>query len=102
MAAGEYPFHRPRTLRRPVETHPYALVWAAPGQLHIQAHLEWLQADLKAFNRELHNCLQDHAAWQAQAALPELGRLNGGEIAALAGVAPLNRDSGPYRGQRRV
>ncbi len=36
------------------------------------------------------------------AELPELGRLSGGEIAALAGVAPLNRDSGHYRGQRRV
>ena len=35
------------------------------------------------------------------AELPELGRLNGREIAALVGVAPLNRNSGRYRGQRR-
>ena len=34
--------------------------------------------------------------------LPELGRLNRGEIAKLAGLAPLNRDSGRYRGQRKI
>ena len=33
-------------------------------------------------------------------ALPELGSLNRREIAALVGVAPLNRDSGAYRGRR--
>jgi len=34
--------------------------------------------------------------------LPELGRLSRGEIAALAGVAPFNCDSGTLRGQRRI
>jgi len=34
--------------------------------------------------------------------LPELGRLNRGEIAALAGVAPFNQDSGTLRGQRKI
>jgi transposase len=33
---------------------------------------------------------------------PELGRLNRQEIAALVGVAPLNRDSGQLRGQRVI
>jgi transposase len=32
--------------------------------------------------------------------LPELGRLNRRQIAALAGVAPINRDSGSFRGKR--
>ena len=32
--------------------------------------------------------------------LPELGRLNRRQIAALVGVAPINRDSGAYRGKR--
>jgi transposase len=36
------------------------------------------------------------------AELPELGRLNRQEIAALAGVAPFNHDSGQFRGQRRI
>ncbi|MXZ25011.1 MAG: IS110 family transposase [Caldilineaceae bacterium SB0665_bin_21] len=86
-------------------------------QPRMRAHLEWLQAELKALNQELHDRLQDHAAWQAQvellcsvpgvgpvvaavliAELPELGCLNGREMAALLGVAPLNRDSGQHRG----
>ena len=34
--------------------------------------------------------------------LPELGTLNRKQVAALVGVAPFNRDSGPYRGKRSV
>jgi len=34
--------------------------------------------------------------------MPELGTLNRRECAALAGVAPMNRDRGPYRGRRRI
>ena len=36
------------------------------------------------------------------AELPELGSLNRKQIAALVGVAPLNRDSGTLRGRRAV
>ena len=36
------------------------------------------------------------------AQLPELGELNRREIAALVGVAPFNRDSGPMRGKRAI
>ena len=34
--------------------------------------------------------------------LPELGELNQKEIASLAGLAPINRDSGRMRGKRRI
>jgi len=34
--------------------------------------------------------------------LPELGTLNRKEIAALVGVAPMNRESGNYKGKRRI
>jgi transposase len=34
--------------------------------------------------------------------VPKLGRLNGREIAALLGVAPLTRDSVTFRWTRRV
>jgi len=34
--------------------------------------------------------------------LPELGRLSGAQAAKLAGVAPLNNDSGKQRGQRHI
>jgi transposase len=36
------------------------------------------------------------------AGLPELGRLSGREMSALAGVAPFNRDSGHHRGKRTI
>ncbi len=36
------------------------------------------------------------------AKLPELGQLDRRRIAALVGVAPLNRDSGAWRGRRCV
>lgn len=36
------------------------------------------------------------------ALLPELGKLNRRQIASLVGVAPLNRDSGKFRGRRMI
>jgi transposase len=37
-----------------------------------------------------------------QAGMPELGTLSDGQAAALAGLAPSNRDSGPRQGVRRI
>ncbi len=34
--------------------------------------------------------------------LPELGQLNRKQIAALVGVAPMNRESGAYKGKRKI
>jgi transposase len=42
------------------------------------------------------------AANQLVSDLPELGKLSRQEVAALVGVAPLNRDSGTVRGRRHV
>ncbi len=36
------------------------------------------------------------------ASMPELGTLNRRQVAALAGVAPMNRDSGTWRGKRSI
>jgi len=41
-------------------------------------------------------------AYTLMSELPELGQLNRKEIAALGGVAPMNRDSGSYQGKRQV
>lgn len=41
-------------------------------------------------------------ACQLLSGLPELGKLNRRQIAALVGVAPLNRDSGTLRGKRTI
>ena len=40
--------------------------------------------------------------WSLLSEMPELGTLNNKEIAALAGLAPINRDSGRSQGKRRI
>jgi transposase len=42
------------------------------------------------------------SAFTVLALLPELGRITDNQASALAGVAPLNHDSGQYRGQRHI
>jgi transposase len=44
----------------------------------------------------------DQTARVLIAALPELGELDRRQIAALVGVAPINRDSGRWRGKRAI
>ncbi len=87
----------------------------------IAAHVEWLGEQLGEVEQEISQLLRANPAWQERAKmlqsvpgvgpvacatviarLPELGRLNGKEIAALVGVAPFNRDSGTLRGRRSV
>ena len=87
----------------------------------IAAHIDWLERQLHDLDRELEQVLHSSPIWREKedllrtvpgigpvvastlvAALPELGTLNRKEIAALVGVAPLNRDSGTLRGRRTV
>lgn len=44
----------------------------------------------------------DGIAYTLLGELPELGRLSNRQIAALAGLAPYNRDSGQLKGRRRI
>lgn len=87
----------------------------------IEAHIEWLEQRLKTLDKELKEQLKRCVAWQQKDQLlqsvkgigfvtsvslladcPELGQLNRHQIAKLAGVAPLNRDSGKQRGTRHI
>ena len=87
----------------------------------IQAHLVWLRKRLKDLDQELGQVLRSTPLWRERedvlrsvpgigptvtatllAELPELGALGRKQIAALVGVAPLNRDSGTLRGKRSV
>jgi transposase len=87
----------------------------------IEAHVEWLEQRLKALDKQLKDQLKCSAVWQQKdkilqsvkgigfvtsvsllADCPELGKLNRHQIAKLAGVAPLNRDSGKQRGARHI
>lgn len=44
----------------------------------------------------------NHTAMMLACQLPELGCLNRRQIAALVGLAPINRDSGQFRGKRMI
>jgi len=87
----------------------------------IQQHIRWLERRLSDLDGDLAQQVRSSPSWRERddllqsvpgigpvssvtflAQLPELGRLNRKEIAALVGVAPLNRDSGTLRGRRVV
>jgi transposase len=96
---------------------PHALPQVRP---ELEEHLAWLRQRIAALDGELKTRIQGSPLWRDRATLlqsakgvgpvlaatllahlPELGALNQKEAAALVGVAPFNRDSGAWRGQRR-
>jgi transposase len=87
----------------------------------IGEHIDWISARIQELECEMLSLSQSLPDWQEQvqlmesipgigfitaitilAELPELGQLNRQKIAALAGLAPFNRDSGKKRGKRRI
>ena len=87
----------------------------------LKDHILWLEEELKAMEIEIHQLIMDDQEWQEKMAklctvpgvglitaatlladLPELGTVNRQKIAALAGLAPYNRDSGKKKGKRRI
>jgi len=87
----------------------------------IRRHLEWLQDEISTLSKQIAQRQKEHPLWQERkrilesspgvavttsatltAYLPELGQLNRKKIAALVGVAPLNRDSGQRQGTRSI
>lgn len=105
---------------RTAETNRLGTAHAAmrPG---IEGHIAWLQEQIAAVEAELEQQAAQHATWREDrkllesfkgigtvsslmllADLPELGHLDRQQIAVLAGVAPLNNDSGRKRGKRTI
>jgi len=87
----------------------------------IEAHLRWLRKRLEQIDEEIKHDIHDSPIWRPKdkilrstkgvgpamsAALigyvPELGQLTGKQISCLVGVAPLNHDSGRFRGRRTI
>ena len=90
-------------------------------QPSISQHIAWLEQQLDDLDRDLAHLVHSSPLWREKedllrtvpgigpvvastlvAALPELGSLSHKQVAALVGVAPLNRDSGTFRGRRTV
>ena len=94
--------------------HPGVKKEAALLQKQLAAHLAKIEAqivDLLATAAEVKARVErltevagvgTVSAYTLLAYLPELGKLSRGAIAALVGVAPMNADSGPVRGQRHI
>lgn len=87
----------------------------------IEAHIAWLRQERDDLDRALQHQVRQSPAWRADddllqsvpgigpvvattliADLPELGRLDRKQIAALVGVAPFNCESGILRGRRII
>ncbi|HMU74317.1 MAG TPA: IS110 family transposase [Elusimicrobiota bacterium] len=87
----------------------------------IKKHIQWLQQRLIQMNDQLQALIREMPIWREKddllrsapgvgpqlsvsliSGLPELGSLGRKQIAALVGVAPMNRDSGAFRGRRTV
>jgi transposase len=87
----------------------------------IKSHINFLRHELADLNRDLDEALRNSPVWREQdallrsvpgvgrvltatllAQLPELGKLDRKQVAALVGVAPLNHDSGTMHGHRHV
>ena len=107
---------------RPAHGRANRLLTAAPAVRDgIVRHLGWLSGEIAALDKEIARATEADAPCAARARLlrtapgvgpvlaatltallPELGRLDRKQIAALVGVAPFNRDSGTRRGTRGV
>ncbi len=87
----------------------------------LRTHIAWLERELGHIETDLAATIRRSPVWREKeellrsvpgvgpvltstllANLPELGTLTHKQIAALVGVAPLNRDSGTLRGRRTV
>lgn len=87
----------------------------------IRAHIRWLEKELARIDRDLDETIEANPTFKENEALlksvpgvgpvlcrtllaelPELGSLAPRELSALVGVAPLNRDSGTFRGRRAI
>lgn len=88
---------------------------------NLRDHVEWLKKQIKDHDGEIHKAVRNTPLWREKddllqsvpgigpvassmllASLRELGTLDRRQIAALVGVAPLNRDSGKMRGKRSI
>ncbi|MGL5075422.1 MAG: IS110 family transposase [Waterburya sp.] len=90
-------------------------------QASIDQHIEWLKQQLKEIESQIKFEIALNEDWKRKmnlltsvpgigevvavtliSSLPELGQISHKSISYLVGVAPLNRDSGKFRGKRRI
>jgi transposase len=102
-----------------MEKNRLAIAATQPMKKGLAKHIAWLEEALRRANSDIDTAVKNSPVWRDQedllrsfsgigpvnartmlVDLPELGTLNRRKIAALVGVAPLNRDSGTMTGTR--
>lgn len=121
-ALGEAVLRRRQLVEMLVAERQRARQATAPRvQRGIAKHIRFLEREITTADRTLGRLIEASPLWRVQdellqsvpgigptiartllAELPELGTLSRGAIAKLVGVAPLNDDSGRWRGQRHI
>jgi transposase len=106
---------------RATEKNRLHRVRSKPVRESILVVIQTLDEQIRNIDRDLDNILRSSPLWREKedllksfsgvgpvtartllALLPELGKANRQQIAALVGLAPLNRDSGKMRGKRMI
>jgi transposase len=106
---------------RTAESNRLGSAVSAAVRGNLEKHLAWLEEQLQTLDRQLDELIKASPLWRANdellqsvsgigsvvsrallAEVPELGSLSREQIGALLGLAPLNRDSGKYKGKRCI
>lgn len=96
-------------------------VMGSPVNLSCRRIIKLFNQEIERIEDKLSKAVEEESAWSERKALlstvpgvgnaliytlladmPELGMLNNKQIAAMAGLAPINRDSGRMKGKRRI
>ena len=87
----------------------------------LNEHIKFIEKQIKELDEQIKSSIDSNPTWRQKdkllqsvpgigfktsstllALMPELGQINRQQIAGLLGVAPMNRDSGAYRGKRMI
>ena len=106
---------------RTAEKNRFTMAHSKPVKRSLQLVIDTLNKEIKRIEKEILALIESDDQWQEKtdilssvpgvgnvtaatliAEFPELGQINRQQAAALAGLAPFNRDSGKFKGKRTI
>jgi len=106
---------------RTAEKNRFAMAHSKPVKRSLQLVIDTLNKEIKRIEKGILTLVASDDQWQGKADIlssvpgvgdvtaatliaefPELGQINRQQAAALAGLAPFNRDSGKFKGKRTI
>ena len=101
------------------EKNRYSSCSSKASKQSLRKHIKWLEKEINSLEDNINNLLKKSPEWKEKedilksvpgvgnvltfnllSGLTELGKLNSRQISALVGLAPMNKDSGKFRGKR--